>query len=276
MSGFLLLACAALSFAGAMFVLLVPVMTEQPGAFFKTRGDKTLGLVSTQVAKQIPRAYSDRLERRIQMAGGLSGLTPARLVATSLLGGGLTLTTALLLALAHTHWLVVVLLPAVGFALPFLWLDDRVRERHHAILRHLSFHIDLLTLSVEAGLDFTAAIGKIVERGKNGPLKDEFRLMLSEIRVGKKRSEALRAMAERAQLVQLSSFIAALVQADKMGMSIGKVLRIQSDTVRIERSQRAERRANEAPVKILIPLVLFIFPTIWIILAGPLVFSWLF
>lgn len=259
-----------------MFVLLVPVLTEQPGRFFKSRGDQALGLVSARLARQLPRAYSDRLERRIQMAGGLSGLTAARLVATSLLLGGCCLIVALLLAFARAHWIFVLLLPAIGFALPFLWLDDRVRERHNLILRHLSFHIDLLTLSVEAGLDFTAAIGKIVERGKNGPLKDEFRLMMSEIRVGKKRSEALRAMADRVQLVQLSSFISALVQADKLGMSIGKVLRIQSETVRVERSQRAERRANEAPVKILIPLVLFIFPTIWIILAGPLVFSWLF
>lgn len=275
MSG-MLLVCAALAVAGAFFVLLVPVITERPGTFFKSRGSKTLSVVSSRVATQIPRAYSDRLERRIQMAGGLAGLTAASLVATSLLFGAACLLGSLLLGLAHAHWLFIVLLPAVGFGLPFLWLDDRVRERHNLILRHLSFHIDLLTLSVEAGLDFTAAIGKIVERGKNGPLKDEFRLMLSEIRVGKKRSDALRAMAERVQLIQLTSFISALVQADKLGMSIGKVLRIQSDTVRVERSQRAERRANEAPVKILIPLVLFIFPTIWIILAGPLVFSWLF
>jgi tight adherence protein C len=271
-----LLVCSALAFASAMFVLLVPVMSEQPGTFFKTRGSRTFKALSSRVSAQLPRAYNERLEKRIQMAGGPGGVTPARLVATSLLGGALTLVVALFLALLHVHWLLIALFPAAGFSLPFLWLDDRVRERHNAILRHLSFHIDLLTLSVEAGLDFTAAIGKIVERGKSGPLKEEFRLMLSEIRVGKKRSEALRAMAERVQLPQLSSFISALVQADKLGMSIGRVLRIQSETVRIERSQRAERRANEAPVKILIPLVLFIFPTIWIILAGPLVFSWLF
>jgi tight adherence protein C len=100
--------------------------------------------------------------------------------------------------------------------------------------------------------------------------------MLSEVRVGTSRSAALKAMAERIDLPAMTAFLSALLQADKLGMSVGKVLRIQSETVRIERSQRAERRANEAPVKILIPLILFIFPTIWIILAGPLLFSWLF
>ena len=100
--------------------------------------------------------------------------------------------------------------------------------------------------------------------------------MLSQIRVGVSRSQAMRDLATRVDLPQLTTFLSALIQADKLGMSIGKVLRVQSESVRVERSQRAEKRANEAPVKILIPLVLFVFPTIWIILFAPMIFSFAF
>src|SRR6185369_12559088 len=119
------------------------------------------------------------------------------------------------------------------------------------------FHLDLLTLGVEAGLDFTQGLSKMVEKGKPGALREEFTFTLSRIRVGVARGLALREMADRVDLPALTSFLSSLIQADKLGMSIGKVLRIQSDGVRQERSQRAEKRANEAPVRILIPLVLF-------------------
>ncbi len=268
-------AVAALLFAAAAFVLLVPLMREQPVVRLKTQGAQTLAGVSLAVSKRLPTAYRQRLERRIQMAGGLGGMTAPKLIGLSVLGGVIgVLFAVLLLALRFPTWFVI--FAPLGAMLPFFSLSDRVRKRHANILRHLPFHIDLLTMSVEAGLDFTAAIGKIVERGKDGPLRDELRLMLSEIRVGTPRQEALRAMAERVQLPQLQSVVSALVQADKLGMSLGRVLRTQSETVRNERTERAEKRANEAPVKILIPLVLFIFPTIWIILAGPLVFGWMF
>lgn len=160
----------------------------------------------------------------------------------------------------------------LGFLLPFIWLRDQIKKRHHKIARALPYSIDLLTLSVEAGLDFQAAIAKVVEKGQPGPLREELSIMLGEIRLGKTREQALRNLSDRVRLPQLTSFVSNLVQADRMGTSLGKVLRIQSTQMRIERTQRAEKLANEAPVKMLFPLVLCIFPTVFMILFGPIIY----
>jgi len=157
-----------------------------------------------------------------------------------------------------------------GAGYPLLWLRDRVRGRHRAIARALPYSLDLLTLSVEAGLDFPAALAKVVDKGRSGPLAEELSVVLKELRLGKTREEALRNLARRVDLPALTSFVQALVHADRMGTPLGKVLRILSTQLRIERSQRAEKLANEAPVKLLLPLVLFIFPTLFLMLFGPL------
>src|SRR5262249_9760906 len=137
-------------------------------------------------------------------------------------------------------------------------------------------HLDLLTLSVEAGLDFGAAVSRVVEKGRPGALREELSAFLGEVRMGKSRADALEAMAERLGLEALPAFLAALIQADRIGSGLGRALRLQAEEFRVERFQRAERLAGEAPVKMIIPLVLFIFPTIWIILGAPLVFEWIF
>ncbi|HUB08996.1 MAG TPA: type II secretion system F family protein, partial [Myxococcales bacterium] len=132
---------------------------------------------------------------------------------------------------------------------------------------------DLLTLSVEAGLDFTAALAKVVERGRQGPLLQELALVLRQLKMGKTRAESLKMMVDRVNLMALSTFVSALIQADKMGTPLGKVLRIQSAQLRVERSQRAEKLAGEAPVKMLGPLIMCIMPTVFIVLFGPVVFA---
>ncbi len=159
-----------------------------------------------------------------------------------------------------------------GFSFPYIWLNDQIKKRHNAIARALPYNIDLLTLSVEAGLDFGAALGTVVEKGMPGPLLEEFNILLNEVRLGTTRSEALRAMADRIRMAEVSAFVANLVQADKMGTSLGKVLRIQSTQMRIARTHRAEKLANEAPIKMLLPLIGCIFPTVFLILFGPIVF----
>ena len=116
-------------------------------------------------------------------------------------------------------------------------------------------------------------MNKVVEKGKAGPLRDEFMLVLKQLKMGKTREEALKNLITRVNLPALTSFVSALIQADKMGTSIGKVLRIQSTQLRIERSQRAEKLANEAPVKMLFPLIACIFPTVFLVLFGPIVFA---
>ena len=162
-----------------------------------------------------------------------------------------------------------------GFLLPYVWLADRIKKRHHKIMRALPYALDLLTLSVEAGLDFQAAVSKVVEKGQPGPLREELAIMLGEIRLGKTREQALRNMAARVQLPQLTTFVSNLVQADRMGTSLGKILRIQSTQMRIERTHRAEKLANQAPVKLLFPLVFCIFPTVFIVLFSPIVYRWM-
>ncbi len=159
-----------------------------------------------------------------------------------------------------------------GWLFPHIWISDQIKKRHRAIARALPYNIDLLTLSVEAGLDFQAALGTVVEKGMPGPLLEEFNIVLSEIRLGKTRAEALRNMADRIQLSEMSAFVSNLVQADKMGTSLGKVLRIQSTQMRIARTHRAEKLANEAPLKMLAPLIGCIFPTVFAVLFGPIVY----
>ncbi len=168
---------------------------------------------------------------------------------------------------------------AVGLAgacHPMLWLKEKVQKRHLQISRALPYNLDLLTLAVEAGLDFAGALARVVEKGKAGPLRDELRLVLKQLKLGKTREEALRAMIGRVGLAPLSAFVTALIQADKMGTSLGKVLRIQSTQMRIDRTLRAEKLANQAPVKMLFPLIGCIFPTVFLVLFSPIVFALLF
>ena len=163
-----------------------------------------------------------------------------------------------------------------GMYYPLMWLNDQVKKRHLLISRALPYSLDLLTLSVEAGLDFTAALAKVVEKGKAGPLREELQLVLKQLKMGKTREEGLKSMIIRVDLPPLTTFVTALIQADKMGTSLGKVLRIQSTQMRIDRTQRAEKLAGEAPVKMLFPLIACIFPTVFMVLFGPIVFQFMF
>ena len=154
---------------------------------------------------------------------------------------------------------------------PAFWLTAMLKKRHRAIQRALPFVLDLLTLSVEAGMDFMTALQRNVARGKVDALTEELIRVIREIQLGKTRRQALRDMSVRVNLADLRSVINALVQADELGVSIGFILRIQADQIRLRRFERAEKLANEAPVKMLAPLLLFIFPAVFLILLGPIV-----
>ncbi len=166
------------------------------------------------------------------------------------------------------------ILSFLGFALfylqPALWLRQTIKRRQKSILRAMPFMIDLLTLSVEAGVDFMNALQRSIDRRKMDPLTEELIRVNHEIQLGTPRREALRNLAKRVDLPDMRSFAFALVQADELGVSIGMVLRIQSDQIRQKRFARAEQLANEAPVKMLFPLLLFIFPAVFIVLLGPI------
>ena len=156
----------------------------------------------------------------------------------------------------------------IGYLAPEFWLGRRIKARQKAILKMIPDTLDLLTISVRAGLGFDAALAKVVEK-LPGPLTDEFRRALAEVRVGKARRDALRDMVPRTNVQPLSNFVGAIIQAEQLGVSISKVLQVQSEQLRIERRQRAEEMAARAPIKMLLPLVGCIFPALFVVILGP-------
>jgi tight adherence protein C len=156
----------------------------------------------------------------------------------------------------------------LGFIAPDWFLTSRIRSRRETIRSELPDALDLLAVSVEAGLAFDGAVSKLTEH-MSGPLIDEFSLMLSEIRVGEQRSVALRKMAERVDAMELSNFVRAVIQADQLGISLGRILRVQATDTRLKRQAAAEEKAMKAPIKMLFPTVIFIFPAMFIVVLGP-------
>ena len=157
---------------------------------------------------------------------------------------------------------------ALGFIGPDYVINSKIKSRQEKIRAQLPDALDLLAVSVEAGLGFDSAVSKLIE-SLEGPLIDEFNLTLSEIRVGESRPEALRKLSERAQVSELSAFTRALIQADTLGISLGRILRVQAADTRERRQSLAEERAMKAPIKMLFPTVLFIFPSMFIVTIGP-------
>ncbi len=213
------------------------------------------------------------LEKKIVMAGRPYGLSAKnwygiQTVFTTVLP--LLLVLLLLRAGAELPkaLLAVAAVVAIGFLLPNMILNGKIRDRQKSILKTMPDVMDLLTVSVEAGLGFDAALSKVVEK-MPGVLSEEFQVLLSEIKVGKSRKDAMYQMADRIGVQDFRSFISAVVQADQLGVSLGRVLRIQSEQIRLNRRQRIQEKAMKAPIKMLIPMVVFIFPAIFIVLLGP-------
>jgi tight adherence protein C len=157
-----------------------------------------------------------------------------------------------------------------GWIYPAIWLNDKVNERKKELLRSLPFFLDIITLCVEAGLNMQGAINQAVMKGPKGAMRDEFQRVMRDVRAGKGRAASMREMADRLNETAISNFVTAVVQAEVMGMNLGPVLRAQADQRRAERFLRAEKLAMEAPVKMLLPLVAFIFPCTFIVLFFPI------
>ena len=175
-----------------------------------------------------------------------------------------------ILALSAKQPSIALLCVLIFILYPSAWLKSQIRKRHLSILKALPNLLDLLTLSVEAGRDFLTALREITERRANDPLNEELIRTLHEIQLGKARQTALKEMGNRVRQPELTSVLNAIIQADELGVSIGQLLRIQGDQLRAKRFARAEKLANEAPVKILFPVVIFIFPAVFLILMGPI------
>ena len=214
-----------------------------------------------------------RIDSKLERAGYPGGLRGADWVGVKLLALIGFAVLFFLLALFLTGSPVVGMLftvvgAGVGYIAPEFWLGRKMKARSMSMILQLPDALDLLTISVEAGLGFDAALAKCVEK-MEGPLIDEYRQALAEVRMGRSRRDALRDVANRADAQPVSNFIGAIVQAEQLGVPIAKVLQIQSNQLRIERRQRAEEAAAKAPVKMLFPMVGCIFPTIFIVILGP-------
>ena len=227
------------------------------------------------MARFTPQRSLESARHSLELAGNPYNLTAsqfwaARAAAAVILGG---LVTALMFV-TKQPWTQRILYPvvatAIGFFLPVLWLSSQISRRKNSIIKALPDALDLLTGCVEAGLGFDAAMQKVTEKWKDD-LALAFGRVLQEIRLGKLRREALRDMADRMDVTDVTSFVAAIIQADQLGVSIAKVLRIQSDQMRVRRRQRAEEKAHQAPIKMLFPMVFLIFPSIYLVLLGPAV-----
>lgn len=232
-------------------------------------GDRLVGL-----GRRIVRAdTAERLRHRLDVAGNPPGWDVPRLIGTKALAmlalaGLATLQVMTSGASGGVAVLTVTGAGALGFVLPNLLLYNAGQKRETLMQRALPDALDLLTVSVEAGLGFDAAVMKVATK-TSGPLASEFNRLLQEMQLGVGRADAMRALAERTTLKDLKSFSLAIVQADQLGVSIGKVLRVQSGEIRVKRRQRAEEHAQKVPVKIMVPLVLFIMPCLLIVVGGP-------
>ncbi len=216
-----------------------------------------------------------RIDAKLERAGYPGGLRGADWVGVKLLS---LIAFAVIFFLLGTFvlgspvlgLLMIVVGGAIGYIAPEFWLGKKASARSEGMVLQLPDALDLLTISVEAGLGFDAALAKVVEK-MEGPLVDEFRQALAEVRMGRQRRDALRDVANRADAQPVSNFVGAIIQAEQLGVPIAKVLQIQSNQLRIERRQRAEEAAAKAPVKMLFPMVGCIFPTIFIVILGPAV-----
>ena len=228
------------------------------------------------VARVTSTSFTQQTEKRLALAGNPGGLRTADWLGIKAVGAiqGAGLFFLLFVIVGFMGLPVVlqlVMLPLAslfGYTLPEFWLGGRVRRRQKEILLQIPDALDLLTISVRAGLGFDGALGKVVEK-LHGPLTEEFRRALAEIRVGKARRDALRDIIPRTEVTALTNFIGAIIQAEQLGVSISKVLQVQSEQLRIERRQRAEEMAAKAPIKMLFPLVGCIFPSLFIVILGP-------
>lgn len=212
---------------------------------------------------------------RLRRAGQEYALTPRQFVGGKLLAAVVFGLMGYVFSGEGTAWLGIGVGAALGYYYPDLWLNDHTKARNLAILKALPFFLDIVTLSIEAGMNLTSALQKAVDRCKPGPLMVEINRVLRDVRAGKPRVDALRDLAERLDYAPTSSLVSALVQGELMGSSLGPILRAQSDQRRTERFQRAEKLAMEAPVKMLGPLIMFIFPCTFIVIGFPIVMKFL-
>ncbi len=239
------------------------------GRVMRPLGAGVLGAVSGI----LPSNYRNGIRTKLLHAGMAGRLRPEEVITLQVLAGGSMFLLALLWTAftessSQMQLLALVIAPLIGAILPNVWVTRKAAERQEVILRDLPDTIDLLAISVEAGLGFEAALGVVCEHFDSA-LADEFSRTLQEMELGLPRREALQGLKRRTDVPDLSNFVLALTQADALGMPVGRVLKTQASEMRSKRRQWAREKAGKLPVKILFPLVLFVFPPIFVVILGP-------
>jgi tight adherence protein C len=233
------------------------------------------GLIGGLVLKLMPAKTKDNLSRRLLAAGLAEKVSPEAVLAVKGILAVLGLLAGFVLgskAAPATGVLLGLCFGVLGFLGPDVIVNGRIRDRQERVLAALPDALDLLAVSVEAGLGFDAAVAKLVEY-MDGPLIEEFALALNEMRIGESRTEALKRLAKRVDVPELGSFIRAVVQADQLGTSIANILRVQAADARLRRQFAAEEKAMKAPIKMLLPTAMFIFPALFIVILGPILMN---
>lgn len=227
------------------------------------------------VSKLTPQHVLQNTARKLELAGNPKGMEPAVFWATKFfLSLGVSGFILFIFSIGDIRWslvvkiLMIIVFIALGFYIPEMLLTSKIQRRQKEVLKSMPDALDLLTICVEAGLGFDGAMAKVYDKWQN-ELGRSFGRAGREIQLGKLRRDALRDMADRIDLPEMTSFVAAVVQSEQLGVSMARVLRIQADQMRIKRRQRAEEEAHKAPIKMLIPMALLIFPSICIVLMTP-------
>lgn len=234
-------------------------------------------IIANFICVFLPYGYMEHTETRLQRTGVSYLLTAEQFVALQIFMA-LMLPVVIwvcLLSLGKSFPLAIVVAPLFGFLFPNVWLSDTRKRREIAVVRSMPVYLDFITMCVEAGLNLSGALAQAVEKAPPGPLRNEFTIVLRDLRSGVTRADALRRMADRLDISEVTSFVSTVVQAEKMGASMSTVLKVQAEQRRNERFMRAEKLAMEAPIKLVGPLVLFIFPVTFIVLAFPIVMKFL-
>ena len=229
-------------------------------------------IIANFVVVFLPYDFLEYTEKRLQRTGVSYLVTAEQFVSLQIfLAIVAPLTVWMCLTVLQNPFpLAVLLAPFAGFLFPNVWLADTRKKRELAVIRSMPVYLDFITMCVEAGLNLSGALGQAMEKAPPGPLRNEFGIVLRDLRSGVTRADALRRMADRLDIQEVTSFVSAVVQAEKMGASLASVLRVQAEQRRNERFQRAEKLTMEAPIKLVGPLIMFIFPVTFIVLAFPI------
>jgi tight adherence protein C len=220
----------------------------------------------------LPYEMMEKTDVRLQHSGVGYLLTAEQFVALKIIGlfAGFLFAVYVMLSFGSDQPLWLIFGPLIGFFLPEFWLNDSRKRRELAVIRAMPTYLDFITMAVEAGLNLQGALAQAMEKAPPSPLRNEFGIVLRDLRSGLPRADALRRMADRLEINEVTSFVSSMIQAERMGSSLAAVLRIQAEQRRNERFQRAEKMAMEAPIKLTFPLIAFIFPVTFIVLGFPI------